>query len=387
MKHIPDEGRPAPGERAAGIITALMLFLCIAAVAVFSWQRSLDPTIDLRDTILRLTGSQAGEAKAAEVQYSFAFDTREKPGFALYKGNIVKCSKSGMMFLDKKGVIQRSEGIGFDDPIVKTNGSRLLAVNAGSTEICVLDGESIRWQDRTDDPILNAEISDDGYVTVVTSAKRDNNVVRVYEQHGIELFRKIIATDFAVSAGVSPSKKHLVLSAVATGAVGPYSRYRFFDMEGRELTEVSFDSSGDLMPLFWFNSDDSIFAAGDDAAAYIDPAGKVGWKEQFRSVAGADTAGDGRFAVAAQVDQGAVLNVYTAEGKKEISVKLQGVPKGLDAVNGMVSVYTDDIVYFYNDRGINTCIYNAGEKIQQVHLFNKKQAAVITEGGITIIGI
>ena len=71
-----------------------------------------------------------------------------------------------------KGVIQRSEGIGFDDPIVKTNGSRLLAVNAGSTEICVLDGESIRWQDRTDDPILNAEISDDGYVTVVTSAKR-----------------------------------------------------------------------------------------------------------------------------------------------------------------------------------------------------------------------
>ena len=233
LKHIPDEGRPAPGERAAGIITALMLFLCIAAVAVFSWQRSLDPTIDLRDTILRLTGSQAGEAKAAEVQYSFAFDTREKPGFALYKGNIVKCSKSGMMFLDKKGVIQRSEGIGFDDPIVKTNGSRLLAVNAGSTEICVLDGESIRWQDRTDDPILNAEISDDGYVTVVTSAKRDNNVVRVYEQHGIELFRKIIATDFAVSAGVSPSKKHLVLSAVATGAVGPYSRYRFFDMEGR----------------------------------------------------------------------------------------------------------------------------------------------------------
>ena len=80
-------------------------------------------------------------------------------------------------------------------------------------------------------------------------------------------------------------------------------------------------------------------------------------------------------------------NVYTAEGKKEISVKLQGVPKGLDAVSGMVSVYTDDIVYFYNDRGINTCIYNAGEKIQQVHLFNKKQAAVITEGGITIIGI
>ena len=103
------------------------------------------------------------------------------------------------------------------------------------------------------------------------------------------------------------------------------------------------------------------------------PGRKVGWKEQFRSVAGADTAGDGRFAVAAQVDQGAVLNVYTAEGKKEISVKLQGVPKGLDAVSGMVSVYTDDIVYFYNDRGINTCIYNAGEKYSRCTFFNKNR--------------
>src|SRR5690606_29642697 len=98
----------------------------------------------------------------------------------------------------------RSEGIEFEDPIVRTSGSRILLANAGSTEICVMDGDSIRWQDKTDTAILNADISDGGYVTVITSAKRDNNVIRVYESHGVELFRKIIAADFAVSAGVSP---------------------------------------------------------------------------------------------------------------------------------------------------------------------------------------
>ncbi|MGB4648631.1 MAG: hypothetical protein WBH87_04970, partial [Acetivibrionales bacterium] len=79
--------------------------------------------------------------------------------------------------------------------------------------------------------------------------------------------------------------------------------------------------------------------------------------------------------------------IYTADGKKDVSVKLQGIPKGLDGVRGMVSVYTDDMVYFFNERGINTHIYNAGEKIQHVHLFDRKQAAVITAGEITVIAI
>ncbi|HOQ06502.1 MAG TPA: DUF5711 family protein [Clostridiales bacterium] len=387
MKHFPEQDGPARGERATGIITALMLFLCIAAVAVFSYRRSLDPAIDLRESVLRLAGLEEREAKTAEVLHSFVFDIREKPDFTLYRGNIIKSSRSGILFLDKTGVIARSESIGFENPIARTNGSRILVVNAGGTEICVMDGESVRWQDRTDAAILNADISDDGYVAVITEAKRDNNVIRVYESHGVELFRKIIATDFAVSACISPSGKHLVLSSVATGAVGPFSRYKFYDMEGKELTEISFDSSGELLPLFWFNRDDSIFVAGDSAVAYIAPDGKTGWKEQFRSVAGAAPAGDGRLAVAAYVDEGAILNIYTAGGEKDVSVMLQGIPKGLDAVRGMVAVYTEDTVYFYDDRGTNTCIHYAGREILEVHLFDKRQAVVVTEGEITVIGM
>ena len=209
-------------------------------------------------------------------------------------------------------------------------------------------------------------------------------MVRVYEPHGVELFRKIIAVDFAVSAAISPSKR-LCCHLWQQGG-RPVSRYKFYDMEGTELTEVSFDSPGDLLPLFWFNRDDSIFAVGDSAAAYIGPDGEIGWKEQFRSVAGAAPAGDGRLAVAAYVDEGAVLNVYTAGGEKEFSVKLQGSPKGLDAAKGVVAVYTEDTVYFYDSRGTNTHIHNADGEILEVRLFDKRQAVVVTEGEITIVG-
>ncbi len=387
MRNNPDQESPKSGGRAAGILTTLLLFVLIIAVALFSYERSLDPSVELKDLIKALGTSVEKEVKEAEVQYSFGFDAREKTAFVPYRDLVVKCSKSGILFLNKTGDIIRSESIAYTNPLLKTNGDQLLAADIGSTELCVLNNDSVIWQDKTDAAILNADISEDGYVTVITQAKRDNNVIRVYESHGVELFRKIIANDFAVSANVSPSEKYLTLSAISTGAVGPFSRYKFYDMEGKELAELSFDSSGELLPLFWYNKDDSIFAAGDSAAGTISTTGTSLWQEQFTSVSGAERAGNDMLAVAAQTDGGAVLNIYSADGKKHASAELQGVPSGLEAVKGRISVYNDNTVFFFDERGNNTSQYNTGKRIRQVCLFNKNQAAVITDGEVTILGI
>src|SRR5690606_41147192 len=71
-------------------------------VAVFSYRRSIDPSIDPRDTVMKLAGLGEKEAKTAEVLRSFVFDIMEKPRFTLYRGNIVKSSRSGILFLDRK---------------------------------------------------------------------------------------------------------------------------------------------------------------------------------------------------------------------------------------------------------------------------------------------
>jgi len=385
LRDIPEQDRPESAGRAAGIITTFMLILCIAAVAVYSYCRSMGMTAGVQEIFRSLADSSADTVKEAEVLYTFGFDMRDKPVFALYKGDIVKCSKSGIFFLDRTGRIVRSESIEYSSPIVKTNGSRILVVDAGASDICVMDDDSVVWKDKTDAAILNADISDDGYVTVITSAKRDNNAVRVYESHGLELFRKIIANDFAVSACISPSGKNLVLSSISTGAVGPFSKYKFYDMEGNELSELSFSQTGELLPVFWFRNNDSIFAAGVSTAASIGPEGNVQWKEQFRSIAGAGLVGSGLLAVAAETDEGNVLNVYTAGGEKRASVKLQGRPAGLDSIKGVISVYTDDTVFFYDENGDVKGKYTAGEKISQVCIYDKKQAAVITEGEVTVV--
>lgn len=387
MRNIPDQDKLESGGKAAGIIMTLLLFLLIIAVAFFSYQRSLDPSVGLRDALKALGEREEKKVRDADVLYSFNFDTREKTAFATYKDLLVKCSKSGIMFLEKNGSIVRSESILYANPILKTNGTQLLAADIGSTEICIFNNDSIIWQDKTDAAILNADISEDGYVTVITAAKRDNNVIRIYEPHGVELFRKIIANDFAVSACVSPSEKYLALSAISTGAVGPFSRYKFYDMEGKELAGISFGESGELLPLFWFNKDDTLFAAGDSAAGTVRPTGTKDWQEQFISVAGAGLAGNGMLAVAAQTNEGSVLNIYTSGGEKHASARLDLIPAGLEAIKGRICVFSESTASFFDDKGNNTSKYHSGKRIRQVCLFSKNQAAVITDGEVTILGI
>jgi hypothetical protein len=388
LRNFPEQdGTASGGGRAAGIITTLLLFLLIISVAFFSYQRSLDPSIGMREAIKALSDKEGKKVRDADVLYSFSFDSRETTVFAPYKELLVKCSKSGIMFLDKNGSIVSSESLSYANPMLKTNGDQLLAADIDATELCIFDDISVSWQDKTDTAILNADISQNGYVTVITSAKRDNNTIRVYEPHGVELFRKIIANDFAVSACVSPSKKYLTLSAISTGAVGPFSRYKFYDMEGKELAGLSFDASGELLPLFWYNRDDSLFAAGDSAAGNIGRDGKLVWQENFTRVAGAGPAGNGMLAVAAQTEEGAYLNIYAADGSKHASTELQITPAGLEAIRGRICVYNENTVFFFDEKGNNTSKYNTGKRIRQVCLFSKTQAAVITDGEVTVLGI
>lgn len=384
---MPLSGKSESGPNTASMVTTLLLFFCIITVAFFTYIKSVEDDAGTKSILDLFRASEAGVVKEAKILSAFEFDARENPTFVVYKDQIVKCSKNGIWFMDKQGEIVRSEGVTYNNPIVKTNGSLLLVADRGAGDICVIDDKAVRWSEKIGASILNADISGGGYVTVVTPAKRDNNEVRVFEPHGIELFRKVIANDHAVSACVSPSGGTLVLSGISAGAAGAFSRYKFYDMKGNLLAEFSFDASAELLPLFWFGGAGSLFAAGDRAIAAVGMDGKAVFEKKFRRVAGAGLADKGKIAVAADDGEGAGLKIYSSDGNELASCELHGKPKGLKALKGVISVNTSDTVYFFNTKCVNISKYRSDSVIRQVVLLNNRQAAVITERDATVIDI
>lgn len=375
------------GGNAAGILTALLLFICIISVAYYTYIKSVNPSVTPKDLLQLLAGSQINAVKDAQVQFEFDFDSKERSEFTVYGDYIAKCSTSGIWLLDKKGAPVWSESISLNKPVIKTNGARLLVADTGASDIFVVEGQAVRWRDKLDASVLNADISADGYVTVIATSKRYNNEIRVYDPYGVELFRKIIANDFAVNAGISPNEKTLVVSGISAGAYGAYSDYKFYDFDGNEPVAQTFEASGELLPLFWFNSDGSLFAAGDRAVASVDKAGKVIWEKQFTAVSGACPAGDKRLAVTTESGEGVQLKLFDAKGLELASGKLAFKPGRMIAVKGAVAVVTNDTVYFYNDKCINISKYSSASQIRQVTFFSRQLAAVITNDTVTVVNI
>jgi hypothetical protein len=389
LKTLPDEKNHGDGKGISGLLTAALLFLCILFVAFFSYRKSLDPKAGLADIVQYFQSLGENTVNEAKVLHVYEYDAREDPLFAVYKDYIVKCGSSGVWFLDRSGNIVRTENILFSNPIMKANGSLLMLADRGMGDICVLDGRTVRWSEKLDASILNADISKEGYVTVVTTAKRDNNEIRVFEPHGIEYLRKIIAVDYAVSACVSPSSKSLVLSAIGTEAAGAFSRYKFYDMEGEDIAMLVFNSEDgsapELVPLFRYNNDGSIFASGDRAVISVDAEGKLLWKKVFRNVAGTGLVGDRQLAVAAEDEEGSLLRIYDADGRELASCAISGKPRGLNARKGVIAVNTKDTAYFYDSRCRNFSRYSSRSGIKQVLLLNRQHAVIITDREAVVV--
>ncbi len=387
MKMPQEQTKRETGGNAAGILAALLLFICIILFAYYTYMKSTNPSVTPKDLLQLLPGSKIHAVKDAQVQFEFDFDAKDKSDFTVYGDYIAKCSTGGIWLLDKKGASVWSESMSLNKPVLKTNGARLLGADIGANDIFVVEGRTIRWRDKLDASILNADMSEDGYVSVIVASKRYNNEIRVYDPYGVELFRKIIANDFAVNAGISPNEKTLAVSGISTGAYGAYSDYKFYDFNGSDPVIQTFEASGELLPLYWFNSDGSLFAAGDRAVACVDKAGKVIWEKQFTAVSGACPAGDRRLAVTAESGEGIQLKVYDPKGSELASGNLAFRPSRMTAVKGAVAVFSNDSAYFYNDRCQNISKYSSASQIQQIIFFNRQLAAVITNDTVTVVSI
>lgn len=372
-------------SRSGSVIAALLLFAGVISLAFFTYQKSQNPKASPRELLMTMADKGADNVKEAQVLYSFSFESRDKPVFEIYGDYIARCSSEGILFFDKKGEVVWSEGITYKNPMLKTNGKELIVADIGGNDICVVKDKSILWKDKLDVSVLNADISEDGYATVVTSSKRDNNEVRVYNPRGVELFRKVIAHDFAVSALISPSESYLSLSCIDTNSMGAYTRFKFYDMSGGEIAEKSFGETGELLPMIEYGRDDLLFAAGDEAVACFDMTGKMLWENKFNDITGAAVIGGKQFAAAVDGDEGFALKLYSPDGGEVFSSPLKSKPEGLAKAGNRIAVYTNSNIYLYNSEGEEIGQYHSSSPIKQVAFFNRKQACVITGNSVTII--
>lgn len=389
MINAEDEMQSSPGKK-GNLIMAILLFLIVLSIAFFAYLKS--HKMDLSEVSLQqlLSGKSTELELLKENLYEFSYDPKEHPVFNVYKEYIVKCNSDGIWYLDKKGQEVWSLGIPLTKPIVKTNGSYLLVADMGGRDVYVLDGKNVYWNDKTEQNIINAEINENGYISVVTASEYYNGEVRVYDNHGIELFRKGIANEFVVTAKIDPSQDQMVINLINPSGAKSNSYFKFYDMynmNSGELGKIEMPADKGLYPLIWFTNGGSVFAAGDTSIVFMDKDRNMKWEKTYSRVGSVCIMGGKRLAAAVEDKDGHKLEVISVNGQEFSSATLDSEAFNINSSGGIVAVNTTREVDFFNERCRNIGKYVSKSDIEYVLFFNKGQVAIVTKGGIVVVDI
>ena len=385
---LPEEIRNnQPTGRKTGVIMAILLFLAVVSVAFFTYLNSQN--IDIRTVSISqlFSGISDGQVKTSEAIYDIPYDSREHSAFSVYRDLLVKYSKDGIRLLDKKGAEVLTETMPLNKPLARTNGKELLIADIGGQDVYVLKEDGIIWKDKLDVSIINADISREGYVTIVTSSKRYNGEVRVYDTHGIELFRSIIASKFAVSAKISPSSGQMAVDSINTTGIKASTSIRFYDMNSVDLGEKSLEASDSIFPSIFYTDTDELFAVGDKSIISFDKDRNILWEKKSEGISSACLTSGKRLAAVINEDSGTKLAIYSSSGNELAACPLDRGIINVNAGGGVIAVSTLRNIYFYNEKCRNIGKYTSKSDITDVYFFNRQQAAVVTRNQVSIIGI
>jgi hypothetical protein len=257
--------------------------------------------------------AESGGPGSIEPALSIPYDSDEGTQFCFYRGYIAECSKDWFFLFDKNGREVFKKNIEFAAPSLKKSGGYLLACDIGGRAAFVMDGGTLKWEDKFASAIINASVSDDGYVAVILGASGYRNSVRLFAPFGRRLFDWVVAEDYVVSAAISPSGKDLMLNRIKTGGLSARSGLEFLDLRSEPFAAIE-SEDGKVFLSASYLSDGSIAVATETDFAMYSASREPIAAASFDSVMAMSALPRGRVALAAQSGGACAVVEFESKG-------------------------------------------------------------------------
>ncbi|MCX8129099.1 MAG: DUF5711 family protein [Clostridia bacterium] len=392
------EKEPSTGQAGSkiGAVSFFLLLLVVVTIAFAVYLKSKNENIgdlSIKELISTVFSDKGGKSAVEKLIGQIEYDYKEHPVYSIYKDSIIKCTKDNVMCLNKKGEVLWSKSIQISNPLIKVGDSYLLIADLNGRYFYVINGKEIKWEQKVDSNIINADINEKGYVAIVKEYRGYKGAVEVYDPHGNWIFTSTKGENHILSAKVLPSCDGVAVNTLDTSGVSADTQFEFISMAGKvtgKLKEINA-----IFPFIWPMNNNSIVAVGDSAAVCIDEEKKIKWRLQFDKVYSSNSS-LGKLIVIAAKGNGSsgmfsgekteVKIINTAgESAKEFSV--DGDVYGIETYGSTIAVNSGREIYFANTKGKLIGKYSSKIDILEVQFFNKDEVAVISKNNIVVTRI
>ncbi|WP_036937143.1 DUF5711 family protein [Pseudobacteroides cellulosolvens] len=384
--------------RLRNFIIFAILLLAVIATSLFMYLKSKNVDLenmslkDIVNELMDISGNKSGNKVVKEIEIG----TNEKHVFTVSKGLIIECVKNRVKALNGDGEEQWVVPIYAANPVVKAAGSYVMVADLEGKDVYLLSGKTIKWSKKMEGNIINADVNEAGYVSVVRQEKGYRGAVTVINKNGAQAINTKVAKKFVFMSKVSPSGDTFVINSFDASGIKSDAVIELHDFSEKGGVALETGDTS-LFPFVDFLGNGNLAAVGDSNVYLYDNEGKVKWMQKFTNksfMCGDLLSGDAIVAAMSDMDSSGKITgnktditLINDDGEKKTIYSMDIKVKNIKVSSGIIAINTGTSVYYINSKGELLGKFDSKTNISEVHFLSRQKTVLVCKNSLIINNI
>ncbi len=375
----------------SGVITFFLLVIAILAMAFAVYLKSIGydfTNFSINGSIeyVKTNARNSIDKSASDISFSQDGSVDCK----VYRGNIIILSRDGVKWFDKKGKLLQEKALTLSRPVLRNSKKYMAIIDISGRDIYFFKDQTQLWTRKLDNQIINAEVSDEGYTTVITQSKEFKSAVLVIDVNGVDKYKKFCAEDIVLSAKSLNDGDDVLINQVVTKGIKAGTQFEFNNIyEEKPFASLGIDEN--VFPVLQSLGEDTA-AIGQNLILLMDKQGKALWRKTAEAIycvapnSGKYLVVAGKFSNSTGTVSQRVV-VINSKGEEVYSFDQPENISGISQYGDRLALRTQRSIYLYSMQGKKLGHYIARNEIKDAYLTGDNEAIVITGGNISLVEI
>lgn len=333
------------------------------------------------------------------VKATYKIEEADNSSYIEYAGGILKYSRDGVVYLDKKGEEIWNQPCQMKNPIVGVCKGAVAVGDQGGTSILVFQKDGLKGEIKTTSPIQKLVVSEQGIVGAVLKGESTQQII-CYDAKGnilVEQNTSLANTGYPLDIAISNNGEALLVSYLSTKGSEAMTKvvcYNFGEAgeekKDHEVFEKEYEN--EVVPTVAFLDEKTSVLIGNDMLVFhsgledLQQVKKIKIKKEIKSVS-YDKSGVA-LVLKNSGKSGYELRVYNTKGKQILSKDFEGEYGNIKMTRNQIVLYDGDkcmifdrsgvckfegkmetnIIEIFRMTGLNKYMVISAEGLQEVHL-------------------
>ncbi len=263
---------------------------------------------------------------------------------------VIVMSDAYIFFYSEEGGLIKKRQHAYTNAVMDTAGDKVLIYEHGGSRFSVEDRNGIIHSQQTDEHIIFARLSNEGYTAVVTTSQKYECEISVYDDKGEIIYeRKCIQKVSDISFTENSTGCIIGYIYAENGSLVTSVQEAVFTQNGEKWTSPGLDTFG----LDVYGYDGGAFVLGLDACGYVDTSGQISSFYHYDGDLADGASSNGQSAVIINSDDRRkyTMALFDGGGTEPITIGFETPLIDVAVSDGLAYVMTQNAVLAYDFTG------------------------------------